>query len=78
MNERDNPDVIAYLEAENEYLEAAMKPQKKLQKKLFEEMKGKVDEKKLGDAKKALDNEDLLYAGKKTNAVWGLSASFSF
>jgi len=32
----------------------------------------------LGDAKKALDGDDLLYFGKKENVVWGLAAGFSF
>ncbi len=32
----------------------------------------------LGDAKKALDNDEMLYSGKKENIVWGLAASFSF
>ena len=29
----------------------------------------------LGDAKKALDNDESLYSGKKTNVVWGLAAA---
>ena len=32
----------------------------------------------LGDAKKAVDNIEMLYSGKKDNMVWGLAASFSF
>ncbi len=32
----------------------------------------------LGDAKKALDDDDVLYSGKKDNVVWGLAAGFSF
>lgn len=32
----------------------------------------------LGDAKKAVDNNEMLYSGKKDNVVWGLAASFSF
>lgn len=32
----------------------------------------------LGDAKKALDGNDLLYYGKKDNFYWGISAAFSF
>ena len=32
----------------------------------------------LGDAKKALDNDEMLYSGKKENVIWGLAASFSF
>jgi hypothetical protein len=32
----------------------------------------------LGDAEKALDNDEMLYFGKKENVVWGLAAGFSF
>jgi oligopeptidase B len=42
MNERENPEVIEYLEAENAYKEAAMKHTESLQEKLFEEIKSKI------------------------------------
>ena len=42
LRERDNPEVVSYLEAENAYTEAIMKPTKKLQEKLFEEIKGRI------------------------------------
>ncbi len=32
----------------------------------------------LGDAKKAVDGNDNLYSGKKTNVIWGLAARFNF
>jgi hypothetical protein len=32
----------------------------------------------LGDAKKAVEGDPALYAGKKDNVVWGLAAGFSF
>jgi oligopeptidase B len=44
MNDRDNPEVIEYLKAENKYTEAALEPTEKLQKKLFKEMKGRIKE----------------------------------
>ncbi len=44
LNERDNPDVIAYLEAENAYTEAVMKPTEALQEKLFEEIVGRIQQ----------------------------------
>jgi oligopeptidase B len=44
MNDRDNPDVIAHLEAENAYAKAVMKPTEEFQKGLFEEMKGRIKE----------------------------------
>jgi oligopeptidase B len=44
LNERDNADVIQYLEDENAYTKAVLKPTEKLQKNLFEEMKGRIKE----------------------------------
>jgi oligopeptidase B len=42
LNERDNPKVIAYLEAENAYTEAVMKPTEALQEKLYNEFVGRI------------------------------------
>ncbi len=42
MNDRTNPDVIAYLEAENEYLDAMMAHTEELQETLFEEMQARM------------------------------------
>lgn len=42
LKERSNPEVLAYLKAENDYTDAAMKHTEGLQQKLFEEMKGRV------------------------------------
>jgi oligopeptidase B len=39
---RKNPDMIAYLEAENAYLESVMKPTEALQKKLYDEILGRI------------------------------------
>jgi oligopeptidase B len=44
MNERENPAVIAYLEAENAYTAQALKHTEKLQKQLYEEMTGRLVE----------------------------------
>lgn len=44
MNERENPEVIDYLNAENTYLKEVMKSTEGLQKQLFEEMKGRIKE----------------------------------
>ena len=44
LNERENPEVIQYLEDENAYTKAILKPTEKLQKDLFEEMKGRIKE----------------------------------
>ncbi len=41
---RDDPDVIAYLEAENEYTRAVLAPTEKLQDELFEQIKGRIVE----------------------------------
>ncbi len=42
MNDRENPEVIAYLEAENAYKDALMKHTEALQEKLFDEIKSKI------------------------------------
>jgi oligopeptidase B len=42
LNERDNPDVIAYLGAENAYADKVMAPYAGLQNTLFEEMKARI------------------------------------
>ncbi|MFH2054288.1 MAG: S9 family peptidase [bacterium] len=42
LNQREDPEVIAYLEAENEYLEAMLDHTEGLQDKLFKEMKGRI------------------------------------
>lgn len=42
LKERQNPKVIAYLEAENEYKEAMLRDTEKLQKKLFDEIVGRI------------------------------------
>ena len=42
LRERDNPEVIAYLEAENAYTEAMMKHTETLQNALYEEMLGRI------------------------------------
>ena len=44
LNERENPEVIQYLEDENAYTKAMLKPTEKLQKDLFTEMKGRIKE----------------------------------
>ena len=57
MNERDNPEVIAYLTAENEYNEAKTAHTKAFQNELFEEMKSRIKE----------DDESVPY---KLNGYW--------
>ena len=44
MNDRENQEVIDYLNAENTYLTEVMKPTEELQNQLFEEMKGRIKE----------------------------------
>ena len=42
LNERENPKVIAYLEAENAYLESVLEPHKVFREKLFNEIVGRI------------------------------------
>lgn len=44
LNQREDPEVIKYLKAENEYLEAVMKPIAAQREALFEEMKSRIKE----------------------------------
>ncbi len=44
LNQRDNPDVIAYLEAENAYTDAVMAHTADLQQRLFAEIKGRIEQ----------------------------------
>lgn len=45
LRERENPEVISYLEAENKYKEQVMSHLKDLQEELFQEIKGRIKEK---------------------------------
>ena len=44
LNDRENPDVIAYLNAENTYVDQVLAPVAELKEKLFTEMKGRIKE----------------------------------
>jgi oligopeptidase B len=44
LRDRDDPDTVAYLEAENEHTAHVMAPTKELQERLFQEIKGRVQE----------------------------------
>src|SRR5437764_5696898 len=44
LREKKNPEVKAYLEAENAYTDAVMKPTEDFQKKLYDEMLGRIKE----------------------------------
>lgn len=60
LNERENPEVIAYLEDENKYTEKVLSPTNNLQAQLFEEMKGRIKE----------DDSSVPY---KLNGYWYLT-----
>jgi len=42
LNDRDNPEVIAHLEAENKYRRAEMEPVRALEETLYQEMVGRI------------------------------------
>ena len=44
LRDKSNPEVKAYLDAENAYTDALMKPTEALQKKLYDEMLGRIQE----------------------------------
>lgn len=58
LKERDNPEVIAYLEAENAYTEAVMQPTEALQEKLYEEIVGRI---KKDDVSVPFKEDDYYY-----------------
>lgn len=58
LRERENPQVISYLEQENAYTDAVMAPTKGLQEKLFQEMKGRIKE---TDTSVAVKRDDYYY-----------------
>ena len=60
LNDRENPEVIHYLEEENKYTEEILKPTEEFQAKLFEEMKSRIKE----------DDSSVPY---KINGYWYLT-----
>ena len=44
LRNREDPEVLAYLEAENRYTEAVMRPKEALQERLFGEMRSRIRE----------------------------------
>src|SRR5215212_2864420 len=44
MRERDNPDVIAHLRAENAYTDAMLEPVHALRDRIFDEIRGRIQE----------------------------------
>lgn len=71
MNERDHPDIISYLNKENEYTESILKPQSELRKKLFEELKGRIKEEDLSVPYKK--NGYYYYARYETGKEYALN-----
>src|SRR5258708_3765501 len=44
LRDRENPDTVAYLEAENAYTQSVLAPTEALQKQLYEEMLGRIQQ----------------------------------
>ncbi|MFQ5769817.1 MAG: S9 family peptidase [bacterium] len=64
LRERDNPEVISYLKAENQYTKAMMKHTEKLQDNLYQELLGRMKETDLDVPEKI----DQYYYYKRTEA----------
>ncbi|KHD89977.1 MAG: hypothetical protein OM95_00115 [Bdellovibrio sp. ArHS] len=58
LREKENPETLKYLKAENAYYETHMKPLKSLKDKLFKEMKGRIKE---DDSSVPAPYDDFLY-----------------
>ncbi len=63
LRERENPEVIAYLEAENAYLDAKMAHAKIFQESLFNEIKGRI---KQDDSSAPYKRKDYVYYSRFT------------
>jgi oligopeptidase B len=71
LKDKTNPDVIAYLNAENAYTDTVMANTKDLQTKLFEEMKGRIKE---DDASvPTLNNGYYYYSKVEKGKQYGIS-----
>ncbi|MCD6113222.1 MAG: S9 family peptidase [Bacteroidales bacterium] len=70
MNERDNPEVISYLKAENEYTDAVMKHTEPFQKKLYQEIIGRI--KKTDESVPYKDNGYFYYSRTEGKAEYPL------
>ncbi len=55
MRDKDNPEVIKFLEAENAYTESVMKPTEELQQKLYDEILGRIKQTDLSVPEKVKD-----------------------
>ncbi len=55
LRDRANPDVMEYLQAENRYTEAVMKPTEKLQEQLYKELRSRIKENDLSVPEKTGD-----------------------
>ncbi len=58
LRERENPEVMAYLEAENDYTEAVMRHTSELQEQLYQEMVGRIQQ---TDRSAPVKNGDYYY-----------------
>ncbi len=58
MRDRDNPDVVAYLRAENDYADAMLAPTTELQKLLYDEMVARLNE---TDSSVPVQRDEYLY-----------------
>ena len=58
LRDRNNPDTIAYLEAENQYTASLMEPAADLQEKLYNEILGRIKE---DDASVPVRKDDWFY-----------------
>ncbi|NIR94833.1 MAG: oligopeptidase B, partial [Gammaproteobacteria bacterium] len=70
LREKTNPEVIAYLEAENQYTEAMMKHTEGLQERLYNEMVGRIQES--DRSAPVRDGEYLYYSRTEANKQYSI------
>jgi hypothetical protein len=72
MNQRDDPEVLAYLEAENAYARAVLEPVSGLAEEIFDEIVGRIRQDISRDDGRGIDifvAGDQIRKGAATNAI---------
>src|ERR1700760_4557995 len=70
LREKDNPEVLKYLEAENRYTESALKHLEKLQATLYREMRGRIKESDISVPEKI--DDFYYYSRTETGKQYGI------
>ena len=75
LRDKDNPEVIAYLEAENAYTDAVMSPTESLQGKLFSEFHGRLPDEQTYSVRVESYDYFMRYEKHKSYPVYGRTSA---